>query len=71
MASLQCRRPLPRKVITVHISYFLRLGHEEAFGQSAGPLSEAGGRKGGRMEKATAEIKKWEIALKSCSLNQP
>ena len=46
MASLQCRRPLPREVITVHISYFLRLGHEEAFGQSAGPLSEAGGRKG-------------------------
>ena len=45
MASLQCRRPLPREVITVHISYFLRLGHEEAFGQSAGPLSEAGGRK--------------------------
>ena len=33
--------------------------------------AEAGGRKGGRMEKATAEIKKWEIALKSCSLNQP
>ena len=43
MASLQGRRPLPRKG-----THLLRrqLGHEEVLDQSAGPLSEAGEHEG-------------------------